>query len=359
MIARRLSQSELSQALSTFEVASAVPFRSKAWLLSWSKNFLGRGTDLDCIATYEGDQLTGLAPFFRSQSVANGRVIQFLGGGRACTDYSTIFVREEYETQVCESLTDFLTHEHEEWDKIILDGVMADDSVVKNFCNALSERDSHISAIDGMRCWRLDLPDNWDDMLALLSKSHRKQVRRVQKRLIEQPHFEIIEATNSELVETGLAILIDLHQRRWKSRGQEGCFATSEFRGFISDAAHRLFETNQLQLIWIAHDGVPIAIDFNAVSPDGVFAYQGGVSPDHLHFEPGRAMNIVSLQTAIRNGKNFFDFLRGDEEYKPHWRAEPIATTRYTIIPNRITSRARHGIIQFGRELKTLLTAPR
>jgi CelD/BcsL family acetyltransferase involved in cellulose biosynthesis len=81
-------------------------------------------------------------------------------------------------------------------------------------------------------------------------------------------------------VNKGLRILVDLHQRRWESKGDDGCFATSEFRGFISDAAHELFAAGQLQLIWIELEGTPIAVDFNLVTDDGVYGYQGGVSPE-------------------------------------------------------------------------------
>jgi hypothetical protein len=39
------------------------------------------------------------------------------------------------------------------------------------------------------------------------------------------------------------------------------------------------------------------------------------------------------------------DFLRGDEPYKAHWRAEPRATYDYRVVPNRRLARLRGRVL--------------
>ena len=46
-----------------------------------------------------------------------------------------------------------------------------------------------------------------------------------------------------------------------------------------------------------------------------------------LELRPGELANMAAVRNAIEHGQRAYDFLRGDEEYKSRWRAEPSADT--------------------------------
>src|SRR5207244_453594 len=79
----------------------------------------------------------------------------------------------------------------------------------------------------------------------------------------------------------------------------------------------------RLRLHWLELDGRPVAAEYHIAGEDIVYAYQSGIEPEVLHEEPGHLAAIATLQLAIAQGYRAFDFLRGDEPYKAHWRAQP------------------------------------
>jgi CelD/BcsL family acetyltransferase involved in cellulose biosynthesis len=136
---------------------------------------------------------------------------------------------------------------------------------------------------------------------------------------------------------------------------QPGCFASESFSGFLHAAASRLFEVGMLRLHWIEMDGRPIAAEFHLANAGVTYTYQSGIDPDSLADEPGRMMHVVAIKEAIETGQRAFDFLRGDEPYKAHWRGEPRPSVEYRIAAKHSVAQIRHGIWLAGNSVKQLI----
>ena len=131
----------------------------------------------------------------------------------------------------------------------------------------------------------------------------------------------------------GWDILVDLHQRRRRSLGEPGCFASRLFHDFHREVADRLLERSQLRMSWLELDGTPAAAEYHFADGTTTFAYQGGVDPTGWRKNRAGFRRSCCLQAAIDEGHRRIDFLRGDEPYKAHWRAVPQATFDYRIVP--------------------------
>jgi CelD/BcsL family acetyltransferase involved in cellulose biosynthesis len=153
-------------------------------------------------------------------------------------------------------------------------------------------------------------------------------------------------------LEQGWAILVDLHQRRRQSLGEPGCFASPQFAAFHRDVAAAFLRDRRLRLHWLEWDGRPIAAEYHLAGDDAVYAYQAGIDPDALEMEPGRLISVAVIRQAIADGHRAIDFLRGDEPYKAHWRAEPRASMEFRVAARRLTSRCRHGVWLAGERMK-------
>jgi CelD/BcsL family acetyltransferase involved in cellulose biosynthesis len=92
-------------------------------------------------------------------------------------------------------------------------------------------------------------------------------------------------------------------------------------------------------------NGAPAAAEYHLAGARATYAYQGGVDPERLTEEPGRLSTIRAIQRAIAEGHARFDFLRGDEPYKAHWRATPRETLRLQATPPRTWAKLRHGAV--------------
>jgi CelD/BcsL family acetyltransferase involved in cellulose biosynthesis len=216
----------------------------------------------------------------------------------------------------------------------------------------LTELGNDVYPRSGQSCWRIDLPREWEEYVARLSKSHRKQVRRAARKLASK-RAVLHEATTPDGLRYGFDILINLHQRRWESLGEQGCFARPGFAAFHREASERLFHDGRVDLVWLELDGRPLAAEYHVLGSDVVYAYQSGIDPERLEDEPGRLAVTATIQRSIERGFRSYDFLRGDEPYKAHWRAQPRPMWEIRVVPPRASARLRHGVSSATDSLKS------
>ncbi len=337
-----------------------IPFRGWQWLASWWEHYQSGG-ELYFLAVFGSDgSWQGAAPWYLSRSAAQGRVIRLLGSGEICSDYLSLLATPENEDAVAAAISQWLVNDapresDNAWDLLELNGIDRDDQAIKHLVEKLTDAGCRSHARAGANCWRIALPSSWDEYVSSLSKSHRKQVNRAEKRLADGGHAVVRVAATADEVAQGMRILVDLHQRRWRSLNRPGCFASRSFSGFLHAAANRLFDAGMLRLHWIELDGRPIAAEFHLVSAGVTYNYQAGIDPDALADEPGRMMHVAAIKEAIETGQRAFDFLRGDEPYKAHWRAEPRPSVEYRIAAKHSAAQIRHGIWLAGSAVKDLI----
>jgi CelD/BcsL family acetyltransferase involved in cellulose biosynthesis len=147
-------------------------------------------------------------------------------------------------------------------------------------------------------------------------------------------------------------LFVDLHQRRRESLGEPGCFASQRFHNFLKDASQQFLALDALRLCWLEIDGWPVAVEYMLQGGGVVYAYQSGVDPERLDDEPGRMISALLIKQAIEDGLQGFDFLRGDEPYKSHWRAQPRRLAEWRVIPRRTMPQIRHSAWLAGGAMK-------
>lgn len=345
-------------------LAGGNPLRSWNWLATWWTYYGDAGTSanterqLYVLAVYDSATdgagqrgpapLIGIAPWYLDRSPIKGNVIRWLGSGEVCTDHTSLICRPEDSNRVVAAIADALTVAHDDWDLIELSAIDVDDAPIVSLLVALEERECLVSRHPADQCWALDLPPTWDDYLASISKSHRKQLRQLERRVLESDRVRWRRVATADDFPKAWEVLVDLHQRRRRSLGEPGCFASRPFHDFHRDVAARLLDRGQLRISWLELDGTPAAAEYHLADGHTTYAYQGGVDPDRLDEEPGRLSTILCLRAAIDEGHRQIDFLRGDEPYKAHWRATPRATFDCRVVPNRRLARLRGRVLTFG-----------
>jgi CelD/BcsL family acetyltransferase involved in cellulose biosynthesis len=340
-------------------IADGNPFRSWDWLATWWKHYgkiesaavdnvsageQNNDRQLYVLAVFddsEAQRLIGVAPWYLDRTRIKGSVVRWLGSGEVCTDHLSLICQPKDVDCVAEEVAQELTERLDDWDRIDLSAVDTGDPAIEKLLARLEGRECLISRQPADSCWVLDLPASWDEYLAGISKSHRKQLRQLERRVVESDRVEWNRVETKVDFDQAWPILIDLHQRRRRSLGEPGCFASRLFHNFHREAAGRLLERGQLRLSRMSLDGIPAAAEYHLADASTTFAYQGGVDPERLAEEPGRLSTILCLRAAIDEGHRQIDFLRGDEPYKAHWRATPRETFDYRVIPNRRLARLR------------------
>jgi CelD/BcsL family acetyltransferase involved in cellulose biosynthesis len=341
-------------------LAGGVPFRSFEWLESWWRSYGERsGKELFVLAAFDARRrLVGLAPWYLERGTSQRRVIRFLGSGEVCSDYLSVLCQSGPQDEVTLALADWLcaaadpTSERPLWDLIELGGVDRNDATVTRLIDHLAARGNLVHRRGRPSCWRVNLPADWGTYLATLSKSHRKQIRRLERNYFQTKRAEVHVVTSTDELARGLEVLVNLHQRRRESLGGRGCFASTRFATFHEETARRLLDSGNLRLVWLDVDGHTVAAEYQVLGDGVVYAYQSGIEPDSLEHEPGRLITMATLEQAVREGRRAFDFLRGDESYKAHWRAQPRATEDIRVVSATRTARLRHNLWLAGDNVK-------
>lgn len=307
-------------------------------------------------------ELLGVAPWYIEPVRARGRVLRFLGSGEVCSDYHTILSRPGAEETVAKAVANYLCQasddddDHAEgandWDLLHMEGVPRDDITLAALKAELVAQGAIVHEEPTLSCWRIQFPATWEEYEAQLSKGHRKQVRRLIHDFFDTGRAVLHTVQRREQLPLGWEILVHLHQRRWITQGELGVFHSSQFTDFHRDVAEQLLAKGQLRLHWLEIDGKLAATEYHLAGDDTIFAYQAGIEPELLHLQPGRLSNLATLRLAHQSGFTAFDFLRGDEPYKAHWRAVPQPCVNVEIVPSRLGARLRHGAWEAGRKFK-------
>lgn len=345
-------------------LARGVPFRSFEWLESWWHSYgWEEGKELMTLAAFDAsNQLVGLAPWYMERFARQRGEIHFLGSGEVCSDYLTVLARPDLREEVAQAFADWLCPpvggseaERPSWQLLELGGVDENDVTVKRLVEILGERDHLVHSRSRPSCWRVNLPGDWPSYLAMLSKSHRKQLRRLERDYFDSGRAALHTVETESQLNRGLALLARLHQRRRESLGERGCFASPRFADFHQKTARRLLASGNLRLAWLDLDGRTVAAEYQVLGDGVVYAYQSGIEPAVLNCEPGRLITMATLRRAIDEGQHAFDFLRGDEAYKAHWRAYSRPTWDIRVVANTASARLRHSLWLAGGSVKRWL----
>ncbi len=313
------------------DLAGPNPFRSWEWMTKWAEVYVRSG-DLMVLTVHDtGGELVAVAPWYLDRS-GGRRTIRWLGSGEVCSEYLSILCRPEAHDVSAPALAEFLkSGRAPAWDLMELGAVDEQDLVVPRLFGLLGRAGSFGLRSEGLRCWRLDLPSDWDELLALLSRSHRKQLRRLLRRIETGGRYQLTRVDSRTGLDRALPELVRLHEARRASLGGSGAFGSNRFLEFQSAVMPALLESGQLRLFTLQADGETIAVDYQLVGGTVAYAYQIGISTDHLREQPGNLITLLTIRAALEEGLTAVDFLRGDEPYKPHWRATPQRAFRYTI----------------------------
>jgi len=296
--------------------------------------------------------LVGAVPWY-VETAANRRVIRFLGSGRVCSDYLTVFSLPERRSEVAEALAVWLTDANQTdnddrtdfaWDRMELDGVTADDPALICLLASLQGRGcvQHTKQIDSS--WQVTLPESWDEYLTKFSRSSRKKIRRQGRAMQKLGGTLIRDLTDPEQFEKAFDGFVTLHQRRWNSLGEPGCFACPKFAGFLREVSLRAVQDGSLRIRQVNFDGLPASVSFELVREGVAYLYQSGIEPDLLDQQPGHMGLISSVQHAFAEGLSKIDLLRGDEEYKSRWQAKPRELFHVQVIPDKAMAKIRHSV---------------
>jgi CelD/BcsL family acetyltransferase involved in cellulose biosynthesis len=286
-------------------------------LLAWIDAFSPR--DLLILAVRDGEDLVGVAPLLIYRQDGK-RILAFAGGG--VSDYLGLLCERSREAEVVDAVLEWADG-CSNWDLLELTDIPADSSLLTLpvFQSQTYEHDS-VSI--------LHLPADRGELLRTFSKRQRSNLRNAASRL-QRAGGGYIETATPETLSEFFDDLFRLHTTRWSLSGQPGVLHDESTRNFHRYCAPALLAQRILQIHRLRTEERTIAIIQSLWDRGTVFCYMQGFDPAYAALSPGTQLMFAVIEEAQEQGFRRFDFLRGQEAYKQHWRAEPQPTYRISI----------------------------
>ena len=115
--------------------------------------------------------------------------------------------------------------------------------------------------------------------------------------------------------------------------------AEESLRRFHEEAAAKLLARRILRLYRLRLNGRTIAALYSLLRGTTLFCYLQGYDPELAWLSPGTQLTFFAIEDALELGIRKFDFLRGQEAYKRHWRVTPEDTYRVQLARDALNAR--------------------
>jgi CelD/BcsL family acetyltransferase involved in cellulose biosynthesis len=273
---------------------------------------------------------------FRRMSV---RALTWAAGDVGCPDHLDVLALPDADLEALAEALDALP-----WDVAIFDNLAESAPSAARLCAALERRGLAVRRGELWPCPRLALPDTWDEYLASLSPTRRQQVRRKERGLFKN-HAVTLTDYDADTVTEGWRHLVRLHEERWNGAG--ALHQTHLLRLHLA-FAHAMAERGRLWLTTLDLDGVPAAAWYGFNSEDTVYFYQSGRAPEWEKSSVGMVLMGMMIRRAIERGYRWFDFLRGDDEYKSQWTTDRRMTREVVVFRPGWRGRLLHTLDWIG-----------
>ena len=274
---------------------------------------------------YQDNKLVAFFPLYlgdASKSIAKAfKCLRFIGTGEddneeVSTEYSDIICLAAYEHDV----VSFIAHCYEtnkyNWHVLILEKVLESSLIVKILSNPGDNIKSSKFCI-GKRYY-LDIEDGWDAYQKSLAKKLRRRANYYVRRLENSNEIKFSLTENLDQINIDFKVLKALHENRWGNKGERGAFSSEKFIKFHNRQMKLLMSSNDLFLHKLIMGNDVFAALYSFRFKDTMYYYQSGF--DHENFKkysPGLVLIMKSIQTAVSNNCNIYDFMMGDfDSYK-------------------------------------------
>jgi hypothetical protein len=311
--------------------------------LTWEKmapsvNHLGQKSTLKILCATENNKLVGIAPFRITHKGLKGYlgygIIEPLTNGD--TDYTGLIITEQQD----QCLRKFLDHlfSQKNWDIMYFPDLPQTSPSLALLKNTKDIPKFEIEK--GIICPYVAIPRSKENLMANLNKKLEKKLRKSLMKL-EREHGRVELKNYNELysLEEAIQVLIDLHQKRWISKGISGRFIDNKSRNITLQTAKYFAEKDWLRLYFLTVNDKPVAVELNFEYNGKMYCHLKGFDVDYYKYRVGSLLTLKVLEKCTEKGISEYDLMQGDEAYKFDWTSEFRQSTNLRWVNEKLSSK--------------------
>ncbi|MFN3974041.1 MAG: GNAT family N-acetyltransferase [Dehalococcoidia bacterium] len=299
-------------------------FLTPLWQQIWWRHF-GAGKQPLFFSFWAGQHLLGVAPLCQE-----GNTVTFLGEADLF-DYHDFIVSQGGEGVFYPALLDAL--EGIPWRRMLLLSLREGSPTLEHIPTLAAQRGWECQMEEEDVAPGLPLPGDWEAYLQGLDRHDRHELRRKLRRLTQESplHFYTIDDPNALWGFLGEFFSLMRQSMEEKSR-----FLTPQREAFFREAAIALAEQDILRLWFLEYQGKRVAAALCFDYQGQRLLYNSGFDPAYGHLSVSLVLKALTIKDAIERGLFYYDFLRGDEDYKFRLGGRPRRLFRLTLVrPNQ------------------------
>ena len=289
------------------------------WLRVWWDCFGGGLTRYLCSVRNDKEVL-GSAPL-----VLQGKKASFMGSSDVC-DYLDFVVLPGKEPEFFRLLLEHLIRRGITC--LDLGPVRRDSTVLTNLLPLAESLGCESACKQEDVSLELELPETWEEFLAVLSTKERHEVRRKLRRLEDSASIQLRVVEDLQAVPGAMELFLELMSL---SRPEKAAFLTTPMAAFFCSLAEAMAEVKILKIFFLDLDGKPAAAALCFDHHASRYLYNSGYDPQFRWLSAGLLNKVFSIRESIERGQKKYDFLKGGEIYKYRLGGKPIPLYRCQI----------------------------
>jgi CelD/BcsL family acetyltransferase involved in cellulose biosynthesis len=313
-------------------------FLTHEWVSTWWKHFGEKGRLRLLEMRDEEGNLRGLAPL--KQVTGRGRFgkvrrLEFIGfGGEANPDHLDFIFERGRERECFDLLWGELLARRGDWDLLHLASVDSASPTAVLLRERASRRRVRLHSFRATVCPYVELPGDYEALLAGLRPKLRRDIRKSWNRLQKLHHVEIVACEEPESTDHGFEELARLHQLRMQDTDRGGNFANERYGRFHREVMRALAGRGWLELKLLEIEGRSVAANYSLRYGKVLYGYQMGLDPEFYRYSLGTVLLARMAKDLIENGFREIDFLRGASPWKYRWtKTERIDESHILVRP--------------------------
>ena len=304
----------------------ATPFSSPGWARAWWRHWAGDAGAFVVTVRRDG-RLVGLAPLVLGR---RGPFRVLTEAGRPPGNYWDVLAEPDVRPEAAAAVMRELAAHRSEWHALLLGGVREGSATEHAVLAAgLPLRRRRPTPYPG-----IDLPGTFDDYLAGLPRKRRKDLRRHLRRL-DDGQLELRHVRDPADLRAAMDRWQDIRVRWWRDRGKDMDpeHASARFLDFMHDAMAELVPAGLGEVWELRQDGQVVGVEVNLADRRRYYSWMGAYDPAVSHLGLGKLAIGESIRESIEAGREYYDLMVGDEDYK-YWYGATDRHCRWTMVGN-------------------------
>jgi CelD/BcsL family acetyltransferase involved in cellulose biosynthesis len=322
-------------------------FQTFQWHRSWWHTYGGQYEPL-FVTVSDEHNIRGVAPLYVEDTPAGGRIVRFMGNGRA--DYCDLLAGNDVNT-VAAIVSGLRDYRH--WDFVDLGSIPSESPTVAMITSVCKDAGLRVKVRDHFVCPTLLVRGHECAARRIVDKP---SLRRRQNYFERAGRLAFRDLTSASEIEPYLDKFFEQHTARWSRTSTPSLFREIANRMFYRDLTARLDGTRWLLFSLVEFGDHPIAFHYGFDYNDSLIWYKPSFDPAFAARSPGLVLVRHLIRRVLENGGRELDFTIGDEPFKRRFTNFVRKTVRVQIFRSHasyVFQRSRRGVMAAVRRAVT------